>query len=99
MKTAPFNTSQTSLRPAWWQPSLAGLYFGGMWLALTFTPSLIPRPWLFQGVLGGIAFALGYWFGAALIWLWNYLELPLVPVRWRRPLYWLLALATALRIG
>jgi uncharacterized membrane protein len=78
---------------------MAGLYFGGMWLALTFTPSLTPRPWLFQGVLGGIAFALGYWFGATLIWLWNYLELPVVPPRWRRPLYWLLVLATALRIG
>ena len=93
------NTKKTTFEAGWWQPSLAGLYFGGMWLALTFTPSLIPRPWLFQGVLGGIAFALGYWFGAALIWLWNYLELPLVPPRWRRPLYWLLVLATALRIG
>ena len=99
MNTASPNPNEKSLRPVWWQPSLAGLYFGGMWLALTFTPSLIPRPWLFQGLLGGIAFALGYWFGAALIWLWNYLELPLVPVRWRRPLYWLLVLATALRIG
>lgn len=97
---APYsNTKRAPLEPGWWQPSLAGLYFGGMWLALTFTPSLIPRPWLFQGILGGVAFALGYWLGAVLIWLWNYLELPVVPPRWRRPLYWLLVLATALRIG
>lgn len=88
-----------SLLTRWWQPSLAGLYFGGMWLALTFTPSLIPRPWVFQGALAGVAFALGYWFGAAFIWLWNYLELPVFPKRWRYPLFWLLVLATVLRVG
>ncbi len=99
MNASCSNTKRTLREPGWWRPSLAGLYFGGMWLALTFTPSLIPRPWLFQGVLGGIAFAFGYWFGAALIWLWNYLELPIVPSRWRRSLYGLLVLATALRIG
>ncbi len=84
---------------SWRNLSLAGLYFGGMWLALTFTPSLVPRPWVFQGVLAGVAFALGYWFGAGFIWLWNYLELPVFPRRWRRLLFWLLVSATALRIG
>ena len=82
-----------------WQPSLAGLYFGGTWLALTFTPSLIPRPWLLQGALGGIAFALGYEFGVAAVWLWNFLELPVLPERWRKTMYWLLVVVTAANLA
>lgn len=91
--------SGAATRPAWWQPSLAGLYFGGVWLALTFTPSLIPRPPAFQGLLAGIAFALGYWFGAGFIWLWQYLELPQFPLRCRRPLFALLVAITAVEVG
>lgn len=69
---------------AWWQPSLAGLYIGGLFCVATFWPSLVPRPWAFQGVLSGLVFALGYGLGCLLIWLWRYLELPFLPFTWRR---------------
>jgi hypothetical protein len=53
----------------WWQPSLAGLYFGALFCVATFWPSLLPRPWVFQGVLSGLVFALGY--GTGTVGLWN----------------------------
>ncbi|WP_078895508.1 alpha/beta-hydrolase family protein [Streptomyces sp. WMMB 714] len=37
------------------------------WLSLT--PSLVPRPWLLQGVIGGITAAIGYALGSLLGWL------------------------------
>lgn len=85
--------------PFRWRPSLAGVYLGTVWLALTFTPSLVPRPWLLQGILGGLAFALGYGAGAGLLRLWNYLELPLISLRLRRPLYAMLFTVSVLQLG
>ncbi|WP_103528181.1 alpha/beta-hydrolase family protein [Streptomyces sp. SM12] len=41
---------------------LVALFF--FWLSLT--PSLVPRPWYFQGVIGGITAAIGYGIGATL---------------------------------
>lgn len=66
-----------------WHWSFLGLYFGATWAVFSFTPSLIPRPWLFQGVLAGLVFAAGYVFGVALMWLWAFLELPQVPRRYQ----------------
>ncbi|MEP2717650.1 alpha/beta-hydrolase family protein [Pseudophaeobacter sp.] len=59
------------------------MFLGTLFCVATFWPSLVPRPWAFQGVLSGVLFALGYGIGVMLIWLWNYLELPLIPGRWR----------------
>ncbi|MDG4860757.1 alpha/beta-hydrolase family protein [Streptomyces sp. T-3] len=51
---------------------VATLFF---WLSLT--PSLVPRPWLLQGVIGGITAAIGYAVGAVLSALFRAL------VKWR----------------
>ena len=74
-------------RPYWQRPSstwlvrrwpdlsatcLATVFF---WLSLT--PSLVPRPWYLQGVIGGITAAIGYAIGSLLGWL---LRLALVPL-------------------
>lgn len=56
--------------------SYVGLLFGGLLFALSLTPSFIPRSFLFQGVLGGLCFALGYGTGIFINWLWNFLEIP-----------------------
>lgn len=61
--------------------SWAGVYFmplclGLLFLAASLTPTLIPRDWLVQGVLGGLVMALGYLIGRALVSLWRLLELP-----------------------
>ena len=57
-----------------------GLYLGGLICALTFTPSLIPRPWEAQGALAGLGFALGYGGGVLIARLWAWLELPVASV-------------------
>lgn len=69
------------MRPVWlekfWSSlSLTGLLLGTLFFAASLTPSLLPRPYLVQGVLSGGCFAIGYGIGTFLLWLWDYLELP-----------------------
>lgn len=49
--------------------SLTGIVVGTLALAASTTPSLIPRGWLYQGVISGISLAVGYAVGAGLRWL------------------------------
>lgn len=56
--------------------SFIGLLLGSILFAISLTPSLIPRSALFQGVLAGVSFALGYGVGNLARWTWLYLELP-----------------------
>ncbi len=50
-------------------PSVVGTAAGVAVFALTVTPSLLPRPWLMQGVISGIVFAVAYGFGAFAAWI------------------------------
>ncbi len=43
-----------------------GVGFGAFFFCLSLTPSLLPRDWLFQGLIGGINAAIGYGIGAFL---------------------------------
>ncbi len=56
--------------------TFAGVATGWLFLALSLTPSLLPRPALLQGILSGIAAAFGYGVGAGVAKLWTYLGLP-----------------------
>jgi len=78
---------------AWWLPSFTGLFLGFLFFVLSFTPSLVPRPPIFQGLLGGLAFFIGYTAGHGGALLWRYLELPEVPRPWWRAANIVLALA------
>ena len=40
-----------------------GIAFGALFFCLSLTPSLLPRDWLFQGLIGGINAAIGYGIG------------------------------------
>ena len=80
----------------WWLPSFTGFFLGFLFFVLTFTPSLVPRPPIFQGLLGGLAFFIGYAVGHGGALLWRYLELPEVPRPWWRATNILLALACAI---
>src|SRR5262245_51508403 len=77
----------------WWLPSITGISFGFVFFVLTFTPSLVPRPSVFQGLLGGLGFFIGYAIGHCGVLLWRYLELPEVQRSWRRAATLVLALA------
>jgi len=51
--------------------STIGLLTGTLFFAASFTPSLIPRDYLLQGVLAGLAFGVGYLLGVLGVWLWR----------------------------
>jgi uncharacterized membrane protein len=58
------------------RPRLPTYTLPGAWGAvllgsLSFTPSLLPRPALFQGAVAGIDAALGYGIGVLLAWVWR----------------------------
>ena len=49
--------------------NFAGFAVGCFFFCTSLTPSLLPRPWLYQGLIGGIAFILGYGVGLGASWL------------------------------
>nr|WP_306263999.1 alpha/beta-hydrolase family protein [Pararhizobium sp. IMCC3301] len=68
-------------------PLLLGLLF----FAASLTPSLIPRDWLVQGVLGGLVMALGYLIGRVMAGLWWLMNLPRFKGRSARIFYFTVA--------
>ena len=62
----------------------SSLVLGTLFLAISLTPSLLPRSVLFQGLVSGFSLALGYTLGRFGNWLWSYLELPVPSARVRR---------------
>lgn len=64
-------------------PLLLGLLF----FSASLSPSLIPRDWLIQGVLGGVVMALGYLIGRILVSLWRLMELPRLNNRAKKIVY------------
>lgn len=73
--------------------SATGLVLGTLFFAASLTPSLLPRTYLTQGMLSGIAMACGYGLGALFSALWFWLELPEPKDRLRR---WIMIVAGGL---
>ncbi|HEU4360609.1 MAG TPA: alpha/beta hydrolase [Mycobacterium sp.] len=46
--------------------NFVGVGFGALFFCLSLTPSLLPRDWLFQGLIGGINAAFGYGLGVVI---------------------------------
>jgi len=72
-------------------PSVVGTASGVAVFALTVMPSLLPRPWLMQGVISGIVFVVAYGFGALAAWIGRRLTRWEPSARTRR-LAWLVVL-------
>lgn len=72
-------------------PCTSGLLVGSVLFALSLAPSLVPRPFLLQGLVSGVSFTLGYAFGAFGRWLWSYLELPEPSERTGKWIWWVSA--------
>ncbi len=66
------------------RPSFVGIATGIALMALSFTPSLIPRDWTIQAVIAGLTFVGGYGIGVGLNALWRYLGLPIIPHKHQR---------------
>ncbi len=64
------------------RPNYLGLVFAALAFQWSLTPSLLPRPWLFEGVIAGIGAALGYGLGCSLSWL-----IRKFPLRERGPVF------------
>jgi uncharacterized membrane protein len=65
---APPNTRHPLLVWAWGLVRLdfVGLGFGTLFFCLSLTPSLLPRDWLFAGLIGGINASIGYAIGVVI---------------------------------
>ncbi|MFF9012602.1 alpha/beta hydrolase [Streptomyces sp. NPDC014870] len=50
-------------------PDLTALCAATLFFWASLTPSLVPRPWYLQGVVGGITAAIGYALGSSAAWL------------------------------
>jgi uncharacterized membrane protein len=62
-------------RHSWRSFSFIGLAVATLFFAASLTPSLLPRHFAVQGVLGGFALATGYAAGVLFVWVWTYLEI------------------------
>ena len=79
-------------------PGLVGLLLAGVFLAASMTPSLLPRPYLVQGILSGFAIAAGYSIGVLGLWGWRFLQFRDIPKTWHLRLRLLFGLPVALLI-
>ena len=61
-------SGERDIGPAWYAVTLPGVALGLLLAAFSTTPSLLPRPPFYQGVVAGVAFAAGYLVGA-LAWV------------------------------
>ena len=73
--------------------TLPGLWVALVFAILSFTPSLLPRPALFQGAITGIDAAIGYAIGVVGAWVWR--EYADRPARSPTARAWLVLLVTS----
>jgi len=78
-------------------PSLVGLAVGLAPVGLSFAPSLMPRPFMMQGVITGICVALGYAIGVFAAWVVRRLTKWEPAPRLRR-IAWIVVLAAAVAV-
>ncbi len=70
-------TKLRSFAKQYWSTfSYVALVVATLFFAASLTPTLLPRQYAVQGILSGIAAAVGYGIGKFLVWLWHYLEIP-----------------------
>jgi uncharacterized membrane protein len=87
---APIADTDSSGSPAaqrtrqWFRYTLPGAWVALIFICLSFTPSLLPRPAFFQGFVCGLNGAIGYGIGVVGAWLWRqFADRPARPARRR----------------
>lgn len=74
--------------------NFGGLAVGTVFYCFSLTPSLLPRPPLYAGVIAGLSFVVGYAIGAGLSWLIRRFVHTELPKKKKRIVWWItLALA------
>lgn len=65
------------------RPNYTGVVIGAIFFAWSVSPSLLPRTWIFQGLVSGISAVIGYGVGCVLEWAFRKWAWPRLPVRVR----------------
>jgi uncharacterized membrane protein len=78
------------------RPSSIGILFGLFFMALSLTPSLIPRSWTVQAAIAALSFLCGYGIGVGLNGFWRYLQLPTIRQEYQQRISWTLLAASAI---
>ena len=75
-ETEPVAAKAAEPKPDWWKRryTFTGTAVGLLFILLTMTPSLLPRGPLFQGLLSGLAGAIGYGIGVFAVWLIRFMR-------------------------
>jgi uncharacterized membrane protein len=73
-------TPAVAHRPWWKRLNFLGVFVAVTTFGWALTPSLLPRPWIFEGVIAGLGAALGYGLGCLISW-----AIRLTPLRERSP--------------
>lgn len=68
-RIGPLAASLVQLRR--WRLTLPGCGVALVFICLSLTPSLLPRTWLFQGIVTGISAVIGYGVGVLGAWVWR----------------------------
>ncbi|MBY0790732.1 alpha/beta hydrolase [Corynebacterium pseudokroppenstedtii] len=55
----------------WLRPDPVGVVLGTVAFLMAMTPSLLPRTWLFQGVVCGVSAVTAYALGVVIHWIWD----------------------------
>jgi uncharacterized membrane protein len=83
---APVSARRVRLR-RWVRYDFVGLVMATVFFCLSLTPSLLPRGYLFQGLISGLLTAIGYGLGVLAIWLIRHMSpraLPrATPLAWK----------------
>ncbi|MEM9645317.1 MAG: alpha/beta-hydrolase family protein [Planctomycetota bacterium] len=78
----------TSFQGYWQSFSFVGLISATLFFSVSVGPSLLPRTFLVQGLLSGIALAVGYGVGVGLVRVYLFLECPVPSDHRRRIFQW-----------
>ena len=78
--------------------SFPGVALGWLLVIVSLTPSLLPRSWIVQGIVSGIALAQGYGLGVAIAWLARHAGIPRPGPRMRQRAWYTLAALSAISV-
>lgn len=83
----PLEKGKKKVRTYWERLNFVGLVVGLLSFCASLLPSLLPRPWLYQGLISGLAIVVGYSLGVLASQTYRWLSLPEVPAKYKKILW------------
>ncbi len=102
-KTGKKTSKKIKLKKIPWRQYLGRFNYTGLVIALVFfclslLPSLLPRPWLYQGIISGFSVAIGYGIGVFVSFATRWITEMDVPKKFKRYAWRILAVVAPLSI-